>query len=93
MNILTLLSMALSLPISPRDIYRQRLEIKIACWESILSCGNMDWKERENAFEQLSILHYENYVINNVPQYQDYHHLDYMLNTTDAEIDWFDITD
>ena len=53
----------------------------------------MDWKERENAFEQLSILHYENYIIDNVPQYQDYHHLDYMLNTTDTELDWFDITD
>ena len=48
---------------------------------------------KENAFEQLSILHYENYVIDNVPQYQDYHHLDYMLNTTDTELDWFDITD
>ena len=93
MNILTLLSMALSLPVNPRDLYRQRLEIKIACWENILSCDNMDWRQREFGFEQLSILHYENYVINNVPQYKDYHHLDYMLNTTDTEIDWFDITD
>ena len=47
--------MALSLPISPRDIYKQRLEIKINCWQNIIEAGNMDWKERENAFEQLSI--------------------------------------
>ena len=93
MDFIRLMIFAFSLPVNPRDLYKERLEIKINCWQNIIDAGNMDWKERENAFEQLSILHYENYVIDNVPQYEDYHHLDYMLNTTDTEIDWFDITD
>tara|TARA_R110000824_G_scaffold319083_1_gene506189 strand:+ start:19 stop:300 length:282 start_codon:yes stop_codon:yes gene_type:complete len=93
MDFIRLMIFAFSLPVNPRDLYKQRLEIKINCWQNIIDAGNMDWKERENAFEQLSILHYENYVIDNVPQYEDYHHLDYMLNTTDTELDWFDITD
>ena len=93
MDFIRLMIFAFSLPVNPRDLYKERLEIKINCWQNIIDAGNMDWKERENAFEQLSILHYENYIIDNVPQYQDYHHLDYMLNTTDTELDWFDITD
>jgi hypothetical protein len=93
MNILSLLSIALSLPINPRNLYKQKIESKIRCLENIIDSGNMDFRQRDFAFEQLSILHYENYIIDNVPQYQDYHHLDYLLNSTDKEIEWFDITD
>ena len=93
MFFLSLLSIALSLPISSRNLYKQTLEIKINCWENIIDAGNMDWKQREFAFEQLSILHYENYIIDNFPQYQYYHRLDYLLNSTDTENDWFDISD
>jgi len=58
--------LALSLPLNDREIYRKKINIKINHWTSILD-SPLSWREREMVFENLSILYYEEYILDNVP--------------------------
>jgi hypothetical protein len=70
---------------SARDLYRHRIDLKINCWTNILD-GPLSWKERETGFEQLSILYYEKYILDNVDEYEGYPYL-FDLNVTESEND------
>jgi len=88
-------ALALSLPINAREHYRQKINIKIQCWHSILDSPSLSWRERENAFENLSTLYYEQYVLDNVPDADYFPPIDLSLfdKSNDTEIDytWFDL--
>lgn len=80
--------LGLFLPTNGRDLYKKQIDVKIQCWHSILD-GQLSWRERENAFEQLSVLYYEQYVLNNVDDYEGYPYL-FDLNVTDPNW-WHDL--
>jgi hypothetical protein len=80
--------LALFLPINARDLYKKQIDVKIQCWHSILD-SPLSWKEREHAFENLSVLYYEQYVLNNVPDYPGYPYLFDLENGTKMDEHWW----
>ena len=76
---------------SARDIYKKQIDVKIQCWHSILD-SPLTWRQREHAFESLSTLYYEQYVLDNVPDYQGYPYL-FDLNVTDEvqDLNWLEL--
>jgi len=72
-------ALSFSLPINARDLYRQKVDIKIQCWTSILDCPNLSWRERENAFENLSTLYYEQFALAS------------KNNDTEVDFTWLDL--
>ena len=78
--------LALLVP-SARDIYKHRIDLKINCWTNILD-GPISWKERDHAFEQLSVLYYEKYILDNVEEYEGYPYL-FDLNVTKIDEHWW----
>ena len=58
------LILGLCLPLN-RDLFRQKVDINIACYENILG-SNLSWREREATFYKLSDLYYMKYVLDNV---------------------------
>ena len=95
LGFVTATTLALSLPINAREHYRQKINIKIQCWHSILDSPSMSWRERENAFENLSMLYYEQYVLDNVPDANYFPPLDLStfdkVNDTETDYTWFDL--
>lgn len=55
----------LCLPLNARELFKQKVNIQIACYENILNC-NLNWKEREETFYKLSDLYFYKYVLDNV---------------------------
>jgi hypothetical protein len=80
--------LGLFLPINARDLYKKQIDVKIQCWHSILD-SQLTWRERENGFEQLSILYHEQYVLNNVPDYPGYPYLFDLGNGTKIDEHWW----
>jgi len=72
-------ALSFSLPINARELYRQKVDIKIQCWTSILDCPSLSWRERENAFENLSNLYYEQYALGS------------KNNDTEVDFTWLDL--
>ena len=93
LSLLLSLVNSFSLSGSPRDFYRNQVNVKIQCWTHILD-SPLSWKERKNAFEQLSVLYHEQYVLDNVPGYTNYSYIDLSnMNATEAEATtwWIDL--
>tara|TARA_R110000744_G_scaffold57975_1_gene121229 strand:- start:391 stop:690 length:300 start_codon:yes stop_codon:yes gene_type:complete len=84
------------LPINGRDHFRKKVDVQISCWENIIQCSNLSWKERVNAYEKLGELFEYKHVLDNVKDAkvnilpEDLEH----VNTNDVETDesysWFD---
>ena len=91
-------TLALSLPLSrlpnARDLYRQKIDVKIKVYHNILD-SPLSWREREMAFDALSTLYYEQYVLDNVPDCNYFPELNLSAfnpaNDTDADYSWFDL--
>ena len=86
--------LALSLPFNAKDLYRQKIDVKIKVYHNILD-SPLSWREREMAFDALSTLYYEQYVLDNVPDCNYFPELNLSAfnpaNDTDADYSWFDL--
>ena len=86
--------LALSLPFNAKDLYRQKIDVKIKVYHNILD-SPLSWREREMAFDALSTLYYEQYVLDNVPDCNYFPELDLSTldsnNDTKADYSWLDL--
>tara|TARA_R110002126_G_C10306655_1_gene487619 strand:+ start:551 stop:844 length:294 start_codon:yes stop_codon:yes gene_type:complete len=92
---LTTTALALSLPLpNARDLYRKKIDVKIKVYHNILD-SPLSWREREMAFDALSTLYYEQYVLDNVPDADYFPPLDLSAldsnNDTEVDYTWFDL--
>ena len=83
---------AMLLP-SARDIYKKQIDVKIKCWTNILDVGKLTWRQRDHAFNELSVLYYEQYILDNVPDYEGTYPYLFDLNVTDEvqDLSWMDL--
>ena len=82
---------AMLLP-TARDLYKNKIDLKIKCWSNILD-SPLTWRQREHAFEELSLLYYEQYILDNVPDYEGTYPYLFDLNATDIPDPnwWYDL--
>ena len=90
------------LPMNGRDHFRKKVDVQICCWENIIQCNNLSWRERVNAYEKLGELFEYKYVLDHmkhvqvkiVPEYSE--DIDTVTTIENEDTDegpscWFDI--